>query len=197
MNSKVKILIIEGCDRSGKDTLINELKNSYDKVLVLHSGIPSSDDTKDLYNYYYNNLIHSTLDAYYNTDNDLVIHNRSMYGEYVYGTKYRSEDKESVLKTISNLEAGQLNTFIKKDQLYFVLLSSTDPSVLANNDDGNSYSSKVNDIQDELNLFKEVFDRSNIKNKRIIYVNSGSNFKSKRDIYNEVSSFINKNKECD
>ena len=191
MNDKVKILIIEGCDRSGKDTLINELKNDYEKVLVLHSGIPSNDDTKDLYSYYYDNLIHNTLNAYYNTDNDLVIHNRSMYGEYVYGTKYRSEDKESVLKTISNLEASQLNTFIRKDQLYFVLLSSTDPSVLANNDDGNSYSSKVNDIQDELNLFKEVFDRSKIKNKKIVYVNDGPNFRSKRDIYNDVSSFIN------
>jgi thymidylate kinase len=191
MNDKVKILIIEGCDRSGKDTLINELKNDYGKVLVLHSGIPSNDDTKDLYSYYYDNLIHSTLDAYYNTDNDLVIHNRSIYGEYVYGTKYRSEDKESVLKAISNLEAGQLNTFIKKDQLYFVLLSNTDPSVLAKNDDGNSYSSKVNDIQDELNLFKEVFDRSKIKNKRIVYINDGSMFRSKLDIYNEVNSFIN------
>jgi len=191
MNDKVKILIIEGCDRSGKDTLINELKNYYEKVLVLHSGIPSNNDTKDLYSYYYDNLIHNTLNAYYNTDNDLVIHNRSMYGEYVYGTKYRSEDKESVLKTISNLEASQLNTFIRKDQLYFVLLSSTDPSVLANNDDGNSYSSKVNDIQEELNLFKEVFDRSKIKNKKIVYVNDGPNFRSKRDIYNDVSSFIN------
>lgn len=191
MNDKVKILIIEGCDRSGKDTLINELKNDYGKVLVLHSGIPSNDDTKDLYSYYYDNLIHSTLDAYYNTDNDLVIHNRSMYGEYVYGTKYRSEDRESVLKAISNLEEGQLNTFIKKDQLYFVLLSSTDSSVLANNDDGNSYSSKVSDIQDELNLFKEVFDRSKIKNKRIVYINDGSKFRSKRDIYNEVNYFIN------
>jgi len=191
MNDKVKILIIEGCDRSGKDTLINELKNDYEKVLVLHSGIPSNNDTKDLYSYYYDNLIHNTLNAYYNTDNDLVIHNRSMYGEYVYGTKYRSEDKESVLKTISNLEASQLNTFIRKDQLYFVLLSSTDPSVLANNDDGNSYSSKVNDIQEELNLFKEVFDRSKIKNKKIVYVNDGPNFRSKRDIYNDVSSFIN------
>lgn len=196
MNDKVKILIIEGCDRSGKDTLINELKNDYGKVLVLHSGIPSNDDTKDLYSYYYDNLIYSTLDAYYNTDNDLVIHNRSMYGEYVYGTKYRSEDRESVLKAISNLEEGQLNTFIKKDQLYFVLLSSTDSSVLANNDDGNSYSSKVSDIQDELNLFKEVFDRSKIKNKRIVYINDGSKFRSKRDIYNEVNSFIN-NKQGD
>lgn len=113
-----------------------------------------------------------------------------MYGEYVYGPKYRSEDKSSVAKLISKLEIGQLRTFILSRELYFVLLTSDSAELLANNDDGLSISNKIDDIKDEINQFTEVFNLSTIKNKKIVKVNNGDSFRDRDDIYNEVISFI-------
>lgn len=184
-----KVIIVEGVDNCGKDTLIKKLHEYFNGSVELHCGIPDSNSS--LYDYYYDGLIHSTLYHYYNTDVDAIIHNRSMYGEYVYGPKYRNEDKNCIRKLISDLESGQLNTFILSNELYFILLTSSDISLITNNDDGKSISNKSADIEEETKLFNEVFDLSKIKNKKRVYVNSGSEFRNKNDIYSEVLNFIN------
>lgn len=58
------------------------------------------------------------------------------------------------------------------------------------NDDGLSYSSKKSDIEDEIIAFDEIFNLSQIENKRRIYINDGNHFRSKDDIYRDVISFI-------
>ena len=68
-------------------------------------------NSDNLFSFYYNGIIHDTLDSYYKGTS--VIHNRSMYGEYVYGTKYRHEDSKYISDMILKLETGQLNTFIR------------------------------------------------------------------------------------
>lgn len=185
-----KVIIIEGVDNVGKSSLISKLNEYYNgSVEILHSEVPPKDCS--LFNFYYDGLIHNTLDAYYNKDVGAIIHDRSMYGEYVYGPKYRNEDKNYISKLISDLESGQLNTFILSNELYFILLTSSDISLITNNDDGKSISNKSADIEEETKLFNEVFDLSKIKNKKRIYVNSGSEFRNKDDIYSEVLNFIN------
>lgn len=182
-----KIIIIEGPDNCGKDTLISKLKDFYKDVRVIHAGVPTSEN---LFDFYYSGLIHDTLDGYYNSITNAVIHNRSTYGEYVYGPKYRNESKEFVEKLIHKLEVGQLKTFILSKDLYFILLTSSSPDLLVKNDDGLSYSSKKSDIEDELQAFNDVFDKSLIENKKKVYVNNGSSFRDKDDIYKDVIDFI-------
>ena len=143
-----------------------------------------------LFNFYYNGLIHDTLAGYYDSSLKAVIHNRSIYGEYVYGPKYRQESKEETSKLVHNLETGQLRTFILSRDLYFILLTSSDSDLLTKNDDGLSYSSKKSDIEDEIIAFDEIFNLSQIENKIRIYINDGNHFRSKDDIYRDVISFI-------
>lgn len=187
-----KIIIIEGPDNCGKDTLINKLKDYYKDVRVLHAGIPTSDN---LFEFYYSGLIHDTLDGYYDHSLSAVIHNRSIYGEYVYGPKYRNESKEDVEHLIRKLEIGELRTFIFSTDLYFILLTSSSSDLLVKNDDGLSLSSKKSDIEDELHAFNDIFDKSMIENKKKVFVNDGDNFRDKDDIYKEVLSSLILHKE--
>lgn len=182
-----KVIIIEGVDNCGKDSLINNLITQFKGSEVIHTCVPSSNN---LFKFYYNGIIHHTLDSYYHSDVEAIIHNRSMYGEYVYGPKYRNESKESVFDIIKKLELGQLRTFILDSELYFILLTSSDSDLIANNDDGLSISSNKSDIEEELAAFNEVFDKSSIKNKKKIFVNNGPYFRSKEDIYKEALHFI-------
>jgi thymidylate kinase len=182
-----KIIIIEGPDNCGKDTLISRLKDYYKDVRVIHAGIPTS---KNLFEFYYDGLIHDTLAGYYDNSISAVIHNRSIYGEYIYGPKYRHESKELVEGLIHKLEVGQLRTFIFSRDLYFILLTSSSSDLLVKNDDGLSYSSKKSDIEDELQTFNDIFDKSIIENKKKVFVNDGNNFRCKDDIYKDIISFI-------
>ena len=182
-----KVIIIEGPDNCGKDTLINKLRDYFKSTKVIHAGIPLSDN---LFSFYYEGLIHETLDGYYDHSLNAVIHNRSIYGDYVYGPKYRNESKEEVTQIIHKLEIGQLKTFIFSKDLYLILLTSNDSDLLVNNDDGLSISSKKYDIDDEIDAFNDVFELSTIANKKRIFVNNGCYFRDKNDIYKDVIEFI-------
>lgn len=182
-----KVIIVCGPDNCGKDTLISKLNDHFGSTKVIHAGIPDSDD---LYSFYYEGLIRDTLEGYYDSSLRAVIHNRSIYGEYVYGPKYRHESKEEVANLIYDIEISQLRTFIFSRDLYLILLTSSSADLLSNNDDGLSYSSKKSDIEDELGAFNDVFEMSKIENKKKIYVNDGDRFRSKDNIYEDVISFI-------
>lgn len=182
-----KVIIVEGVDNCGKDTLIENLKGHFNKTKVIHSSAPDSDN---LFLFYYNGIIHDTLKEYYSKEYYAIIHNRSMYGEYVYGPKYRNEDKHKVMQMINRLELGRLKSFICEDELYLVLLTSDNVDLLVNHDDGKSISNKCEDILSEIKLFDEVFCNSTISNKIRITVNDGNKFKPKEEICSEVIKFI-------
>lgn len=186
---KKKVIIIEGPDNCGKDTLIDKLKLEFDNPVIIHAGVTPKNC--NLFNYYYKGIIHDTLDAFYDSTHDAIIHNRSMYGEFVYGPKYRGNMPSDVAEMIYKLEAGQLRTFILSNELYFILLTSNNVGLLVNNDDGKSISNKAADIQDEITSFDTIFNLSQIENKKRVYVNNGNVFRDRDDIYNEVLNFIN------
>lgn len=204
---KTKVIIIEGPDRVGKDTLINKLSTEFTDTKVIHACAPTIKDSdkndnklfesrkvltiKELFKFYNDGIIHDTVSDYLHGKLDAIIHNRSVYGEYVYGTKYRGMNKDDIAKLIYKLEMGSLRTYIPGSELYFILLTTNNVDLLNNNDDGNSFSKSKDDIQDELDLFKEIHNLSGIKKKKIIYVNNEDQFKSKDDIYNDVLNFIN------
>ena len=87
---------------------------------------------------------------------------------------------------IFNLEL-LLNKNIREDDIVYITLLSDNIDFLVRNDDGLSLSdAKKELIAEETKRFEEIHKLSTIKNKHIVYVNNGTEFRDKDDIYNEV-----------
>jgi len=186
----MKLIIIEGTDNTGKDTLISKILEKYAIATIIHCGKPKSKTNADieqdmLFDNYCNHIINNKFES-----SDVIIMNRSHIGEYVYGTLYRGRSKDKVINMINNINA-KLST--KKDlSIYYIQLLCESANLLKNNEDGQSLSNgKVDKIMKESKLFKEIFDIVNIENKKLIFVNDGDKFRSREDIFDEVSILLN------
>lgn len=198
----MKIIIIEGTDNVGKDTIINRLQQEFINCAVIHCERPPVATPKEMALYQQNEFIHlmgNTLYQYiaYTTlnvgDTFGLIHNRSWYGEYVYGCMYRENDDKFVKHMIRSLETALINS-IKPEDLYFITLLSDNMEFLSRNEDGLSISrGEIDNMYKETERFKDIYNYSLIKNKHVVYVNNGINFRPHDEIYNEILSFINKN----
>lgn len=196
----MKIIIIEGTDNVGKDTVINRLQKEFISCPIIHSEKPPVGSNKDMAAFQQTSfcfLLGDTLFQYVTVskmgigDEFALIHNRSWYGEYVYGCLYRDNNPKIVKNMIHTLETILTNT-VKEDDLCFITLLADDMDFLSRNEDGLSMSGgKQELIKIETDRFKEIFNDSIIKNKHIVYVNDGSEFRHPDDIYNEVLSYVN------
>lgn len=162
----MNLIIIEGPDRVGKDTLISNLTGKIQAYLNVHFISPPQ-GIKDPLNYQFDNPFKSNLNltkcCLSSCDIELAIWNRSHLGEYVYGQIYRNYDPEVVLKRIWSFER-ELLLAIPNDQIYLInLFASAD--YLIKNDDGNSFTTEKEKKQRELDLFQEVHNHSIIRNK--------------------------------
>ena len=83
-----------------------------------------------------------------------------------------------------------INVMTILDGVYYIQLVNDSVKLALSNDDGNSISNDKDNIIKEIELFKEVYELSNI-NKKLIKVNDGDEFRDKNDILNEVLNFIN------
>ena len=188
---KMKIVIIEGTDNVGKDTIINRLNTDFN-CNIFHCEKPpvSIEDAAEYQEKYFNRLKNLTIAEYKSKMFDCLIHNRSWYGEYVYGCMYRNNNSEDVIKLINKLEYFLLEDVNFNDICYITLLSDN-MEFLSRNEDGLSLSSGKEDlIKEETERFKSIFEHSIIPNKHIVYVNNGNKFRDKDDIYNEILSYI-------
>lgn len=196
----MKIIIIEGTDNVGKDTVIKRLESEFINCAVIHCEKPPHGTSKEQALFQQSsfiNIMGNTLYQYiaYQKlgvgDEIAMIHNRSWYGEYVYGCMYRDNDPTFVKHMIKTLETALVNS-IKPEDLCFITLLSDNMDFLSRNEDGLSLSSGKQDlIKLETERFKEIHKESIIKNKHIVYVNNGNNFRPHDDIYNEVLGYIN------
>lgn len=192
----MKIFIVEGLDNVGKDTIINSISKNYKNKLIIHSQKPKSNTPDEQFieqqNTFYTLSLNNVID-YLNNRYDIIIHNRSWYGEYVYGCLYRNADDDLVKKMILNCETTLISNIDPKDICFIMLLSSSS-EFLMRNEDGLSISNGKKDlIEEEMKRFNEIFDCSIIENKHIVYVNDGNQFRSKEDIYNEIIKIFDKN----
>ena len=108
----MKIVIIEGTDNIGKDTIISKLLEDYNVATVIHCSSPKSKDPIQAakeQDRLFNNQILNVITNKYNSD--VVIFNRSFIGEYVYGVLYRNRNNIETLVMINKLE-DLLNTYI-------------------------------------------------------------------------------------
>ena len=188
----MKLIIIEGTDNTGKDTLISKILEKYPTATIIHCGKPvtkkySSREQDELFKLYANNIITGKYD-----NTHVIIMNRSHIGEFVYGVLYRNRDMfevENMINDINDILYSRNDLKIR----YIQLLSNSE-ELLKHNEDGKSLSNgNVEKITTEAEQFKTIFNNINIKeeDKRLIYVNEEDHFRSREDIFNEAIRFIN------
>ena len=184
----MKLIIIEGTDNTGKDTIISKILERFPTTTLIHCGKPfskkySAKEQDQLFSTYVNNIVKGKYDSTH-----CIIMNRSHIGEYVYGTLYRNRNELEVLKMI--IENNRILTSDENLEIRYVQLLCTSDKLLSNNEDGKSLSEgKLDKISIEIKKFKEIFDCCNIP-KKLVYVNSGDNFRTRESIFNEVWKFI-------
>ena len=180
----MKLIIIEGPDNCGKNTLINKISENFLTVTNIHYTKP---ENKYIQNTIFRGYAYAIVNKVYDTD--VVILNRSHYGEYVYGCLYRNISDKDAIDIIQEIDDIYLQNNI---DVYYIQLLSTSDSLLLKNDDNKSLSQgNISKIEIEQNRFKTIFDISRL-NKKIIYVNNEDTFRDANDIYNEAWEFINK-----
>jgi thymidylate kinase len=177
----MKLLIIEGTDRTGKDTLIQSLMAKYPNSEMVHWGYPVGDTNDEKTEY--QKMSFGYLMRWYKfkkkmSNLDLLIWNRSHIGEYVYGTIYRDSYPDTWIPELEN-------EFLKDDKDVYLVLLQADAEFIVTQDDGESYSNKLVDKQAEINKFEEAFNNSIILNKTKIKVNNGNEYNS-ADIITEI-----------
>lgn len=166
-----QVFIIEGPDRCGKGTIIENLirYTNAQNYLILHSGKPNTKNLsiqqiKDNQYYYNNNQIKLIKENYQNYD--LIILDRSYIGEYVYGNLYRNMNY-----TIEDMQEFEQFSFINwlnkaHDCSLQLILVSDSPENRLSREDGNSLAGfKLGVMKSEELLFKEYFNASTIENK--------------------------------
>ena len=188
----MKLIIIEGTDNTGKDTLISKILEKYPTSIIIHCGKPltkkySNKEQDELFKIYAMNIVNKKYD-----NSHVIILNRSHIGEYVYGVLYRNRDAKDVENMINDINNILYN---RKDlKIKYIQLLSNSEFLLKNNEDGKSLSNgNIEKINNETKKFKEIFDNININNsdKKLIYINNGNSFRSREDIFNEAWKFIN------
>jgi thymidylate kinase len=185
--SKTKLVIIEGCDRVGKDTLISGLQSSFPKTATQHWGYPIGDTNEDKTEFqkvdFKLNMMKWRVEKVWDIL-DLYIWNRSHLGEYVYGTLYRDSYPDTWVPQLEE-------RFLAEEENAYLILLVADPEFIASQDDGQSYSAKIEDKKEELNKFLDAFQDSKIGNKKLIRVHDENGYFSAEKILDSVINFIN------
>ena len=180
----MKLIIIEGLDNVGKDTLINSLLKKYNRSKMVHWGFPlgatneeKTDYQKTSFDYYMKDY------SFQNLSNglDILIWNRSHIGECVYGPIYRESDPEWIYE--------MEKAYLLKDNVYLVYLHG-DIEFLLKNDDGESFTTDLKKKRREQKAFEKAINKSQIINKLNIKVNDGDNYINKSGILKAVRSFV-------
>lgn len=188
----MKVIIIEGPDNTGKNTLINHVLDNNEIVKIIHCSKPKQLDNV-LYHQFisFKKLAEEAIKDYSSNSDEILIYNRYHIGEYVYGQLYRNENPEQILEVIHLIEDTILNA-IPQDNISYIQLLSRSAKLLQNNDDNKSLSNaRLDLIEKENQLFKEAFEKSKFKNKHIIYIDKENTdtFKTREQIIDEFDIF--------
>ena len=182
-----KLIIIEGQDRSGKDTLIQNLQLKYPSSRTAHWGYPSG-KTNDEKTEWQKSSFKSEFEKWKLSKElnvlDYVIWNRSHIGEYVYGTLYRNSQPNSWVPALED-------EYLKNDPNVYLILLNANPEFTLSQDDGNSYSINIDDKLLESQIFISAIDKSVVQKKKSIFVHDENGYFSTDYILHQVIKFIN------
>jgi thymidylate kinase len=190
----MKLLIIEGPDRCGKNTLIQNLTSQAENYIVRHFGTPKGDHDKEKRNFQFQSFkkefeLASMRSQFSNPDKeryprDIWIWNRAHLGEFVYGKMYRETYPEEWVMQMETLFG------INLDPSVYLILLTAPAEFLCKNDDGLSFSNDVSDKSSEIDAFINAFNKSKIINKKIINIADGENYRNPKSILEEVNKFL-------
>ncbi len=178
---KKPILVIEGQDRTGKTTLVNQLANHYGPGAIKHhSGSPPKELLYPFNKIWEDNNYFSLMNAFNEISHtNAVIIDRFHLGQAIYGKRYRGYSESF---HVNELEAN----FSIENNLFLVLLTDL-PKNLYARDDGCSFEKSILDFDLTRNAFIEEFDRSLIKNKLHICISANGGF---TNTFETVTSWI-------
>lgn len=185
----MKLLIVEGCDRTGKDTLIQNLCKSSENYAVRHFGFPKGNNDFEKRKFQYDffqkeYLFMQEFKKYQITDNDLLIWNRSPLGELIFGDLYRdTKPNEWVMRMETDFS-------FDIDPSVYLLLLWAPAEFLCKRDDGLSFSAEIDKKKEEIARFKSAFKQSKIMNKLSYDVSDGEEYVSKDEIFSDINKFL-------
>jgi len=182
----MKLVIIEGVDRTGKDTLVGYLQKWHKKWKVVHWTKPVGETDGDKKKYqkaFFEHEMLSYQELKKTSPYDILIWNRGHIGEFVYGTMYRNTQPS---EWVSELE----KKYLANDLDVYLILLVADPEFVLKNDDGDSFSTKIEDKRDELRKFTDAVFNSKIPNKKIIKVHNETGYLPAETIASQVDKFI-------
>jgi thymidylate kinase len=172
----IKDIIIEGLDRTGKGTQIQNLwtylNHHYptgcniirgDKMKTEHLSKTEDIAFRSTYANSINMTFQNMIQARANNFQGIRLYDRLHLSEVVYGQKYRKYDCNHIYKienAVANLDDVYLITFID------------DVENLYNRDDGEGFTSDPKEMKDEISRFREAHNDSSIKNKKIINIST-------------------------
>jgi hypothetical protein len=184
-----KLIIIEGTDRVGKDTLVRGLVSQSRNYIVRHFSSPPGDDNetktqnqKRIFRkeFVFQNQVRKDKSITF----DFILWNRAHIGEYVYGPMYRQSTPES---WVPSLEKEFL--FGKDTEIYLIYLWG-DADFICKNDDGESFTSDPEKKRQEQIAFENAIENSIISKKLKIKVNDGNNYNDQQRILATVRDFV-------
>ena len=190
----MKLLIIEGPDRVGKNLLIQQLTAQAENYVVRHWGTARGKDDwekRDSQFQFFKKEFElaSQRSKFEMPDReryprDIWIWNRAHLGEFVYGRIYRNTNPEEWVMQMEKLYGMDL------DPSVYLLLLTASPDFLCKRDDGKSFSSDIEKRTDEIAAFIEAWIASKILNKKIVDVSFDGEYRDKTSIVEEVNQFL-------
>jgi thymidylate kinase len=164
----MKVYIIEGPDNTGKSTLCEAIKNYYLKngvsevrIKTLHFSTPMGDTAEEKAanadNEYKEAAKYvASHKTYHYTD--VLILDRSWYGEYVYGQIYRNRTLDDVSSMIRGVEDIIINN-VDPDDIKLIITHADNIDFIINHEDGKSLSNVDRDLLNtEIEKFDEILD---------------------------------------
>jgi thymidylate kinase len=200
----MKILILEGCDNTGKTTLISNIIKKYNtkyNIVIKHCGKPLPNTPQSIF---FTKEFYSIKDLIEIEKNNykefLLIYDRFIIGEYVWGSLYRHSDIDTIRNTIVNPTIININEIIDRNNIVQILLDASSEFVY-NHDDGQSLGSTYNKdefimkIDKQREIFKKCLSDNyynNLSDYYIYNVDCDNEFKSEKEIITDIIEILNK-----
>ena len=174
----MKLLIIEGLDRCGKNTLIRNLTAQSENYVVRHfgsaKGVDDFEKRDHQFQFFKKEFTLASLRNQFSMSDktrypkDIWIWNRAHLGEFVYGKMYRETNPEEWVMQLETMFGMDIDPSI------YLLLLTAEPEFLCKNDDGESFTTDVNKKKLEIENFELAFNKSKIINKMKLNVTNGN-----------------------
>lgn len=160
-----KLIIVEGLDRCGKSTIIERIRNKFpddSNFLVVHSSKPEGEWTKESQLEHYKTLLQKSFET---IDEDItVIHDRSYFGEFVYGQIHRNVNYNmyDFIEFEKNIPDALL------DRVTLLIMTDGNTESRLSRDDNQSITNDTNKMEQEYSEFFQHYLMTKIPNKLFV-----------------------------